>query len=280
MDKQDARRLEPAAQFELRKQTIGAWMRGQNRGQISEEVGLSYPAVCKIVQRYRMNEEQGLNALAPLQRGRRYGEDRVLSMEQELLIQRLMYEKRPEQMAINAALWNRKALIELIARECRVGLSVRGVGNYLKRWGFATQKPLRYSGDCYAGPLNKWLCDEYTALAERVKAEAAEIHWCDENALQRSADHSPEFSPVTESRVIYSVTNQGKVRWMLVDEACLAAAWIEFMAALIREAGRKVFLVLDALHEHQSPSVKAWVEAHQDKIELCIRPVCAHRHLR
>lgn len=79
-------------------------MRGQNRGQISEEVGLSYPAVCKIVQRYRMSEEQGLNALAPLQRGRRYGEDRVLSMEQELLIQRLMYEKRPEQMAIQRGL--------------------------------------------------------------------------------------------------------------------------------------------------------------------------------
>jgi transposase len=164
MNKQDARRLEPAAQFELRKQTISAWMRGQNRGQICEEIGLSYPAVCKIIQRYLMNEAQGLSALAPMKRGRRYGDDRALSMEQELLIQRLMYEKRPEQMDIDAALWSRTALIELIARECQVRLSVRGVGDYLRRWGFRTPKPIRYSGDYYAEPLNKWLRDGYMVL--------------------------------------------------------------------------------------------------------------------
>ena len=68
-DRQDARKLEPAAQFELRKQVIRAWKRGRNRVQISEEIGLSYPGVCKIIKRYRMSEEQGTKALAPGRRG-------------------------------------------------------------------------------------------------------------------------------------------------------------------------------------------------------------------
>ena len=51
MEKQDARRLEPAAQYELRKQVIRAWKRGRNRVQISEEIGLSYVAVCNVVKR-------------------------------------------------------------------------------------------------------------------------------------------------------------------------------------------------------------------------------------
>ena len=65
MDKQDARKLEPAAQYELRKQVIRAWKRGRNRVQISEEVGLSYVAVCNIVKRYRLSEDQVSEAWPP-----------------------------------------------------------------------------------------------------------------------------------------------------------------------------------------------------------------------
>jgi hypothetical protein len=56
MDKQDARKLDPAAQYELRKQVIRAWKRGCNRVQISEEICLSYPAVCTIIKCYRESE--------------------------------------------------------------------------------------------------------------------------------------------------------------------------------------------------------------------------------
>ena len=94
MNKEDARTLEPAAQFELRKQVIRAWKRGLNRVQISEAIGLSYPAVCQIVTRYRANETKGMSALAPGVRGRRLGEDRALTDEQETLIQRLICERR------------------------------------------------------------------------------------------------------------------------------------------------------------------------------------------
>jgi transposase len=79
MDRQDARKLEPAAQYELRKQVVRAWKCGRNRVQISEEVGLSYVAVCNIVKRYRMSEEKGVSALAPARRGRREGESRTLT---------------------------------------------------------------------------------------------------------------------------------------------------------------------------------------------------------
>lgn len=128
-------------QYELRKQVIRAWKRGRNRKQISREIGLSYPAVCNIVNRYRASEASGVTALAPARRGRRAVEDRSLSAEQETLIQRLICEKRPEQLKMEFALWSRAAVMQLIERECGITLSVRGVGNYLKRWGFTPQKP-------------------------------------------------------------------------------------------------------------------------------------------
>jgi transposase len=59
---------------------------------------------------------------------------------------------------------------------------------------------------------------------------------------------------------------------MIIDEAFDAAKLIEFLQALIKDAGRKVFLILDNLRVHHSKLVKAWVAEHQDQIELFYLP--------
>ena len=285
MDKQDARKLAPAAQYELRKQVIRAYKRGLNRVQISEAVGLSYPAVCQIVKRFRANEAQGVRALAPGRRGRRAGEDRALTIEQEQRIQRLICEKRPEQMKMDFALWNRAAVMQLIERECGITLSVRGVGNYLKRWGFTPQKPIKKAYEQRPEAVRQWLEEEYPAIEARARAEKAEMHWGDETALVNTDVRGRSYAPAGKTPVSYTVgstrqklsmiatvTNRGKAHWMIIDEAFNADRLIEFMQGLIKDAGRKVFLILDNLRVHHSKPVKAWVEQHKDKIELFYLP--------
>ena len=55
---------------------------------------------------------------------------RTLTEEQELRIQKLICEKRPEQLKMDFALWPRGAVKELIQRELGFGLSIRAVGDY------------------------------------------------------------------------------------------------------------------------------------------------------
>jgi hypothetical protein len=43
------------------------------------------------------------------------------------------------------------------------------------------------------------------------------------------------------TNMILSVTNQGKVRFMLYRETLTAPVLIRFLARLVREAGKKVF---------------------------------------
>lgn len=65
----------------------------------------------------------------------------------------------------------------------------------------------------------------------------------------------------------------GIARWMIIDEAFNSDRLIEFLVALIKDAGRKVFLmILDKLRVHHSKPVKAWVAERQDKIELFYLP--------
>jgi transposase len=72
--------------------------------------------------------------------------------------------------------------------------------------------------------------------------------------------------------MIATVTNQGKARWMIIDEAFDAEKLIEFLQALIKNASKKVFLVLDNLRVHSSKLVKAWVAVRKDQIELFYLP--------
>ena len=43
--------------------------------------------------------------------------------------------------------------------------------------------------------------------------------------------------------MIATVINRGKTRWMIIDEAFCAGKLIEFLAAMIKDAGRKALLV-------------------------------------
>lgn len=72
--------------------------------------------------------------------------------------------------------------------------------------------------------------------------------------------------------MIATVTNQGKTRCMNIDEAFDAEKLIESLQALTKDAGRKVFLILDNLRVHHSKLVKAWVAERPDQIELFYLP--------
>ena len=72
--------------------------------------------------------------------------------------------------------------------------------------------------------------------------------------------------------MIATVTNQGKTRWMIIEESFDADKFCEFLQALIKDAGKKVFLILDNLRVHHSKVVKAWVAERKEQIELFYLP--------
>ena len=72
--------------------------------------------------------------------------------------------------------------------------------------------------------------------------------------------------------MIATVTNRGKARWMIIDEAFNSDKLIEFLQALIKDAGKKVFLILDNLRVHHSKPVKAWLAERTTQIEVFYLP--------
>lgn len=209
----------------------------------------------------------------------------MLSAAQEDAIQRMIIDKRPEQLKMDFSLWSRAAVAQLIEQEFGIKLQVRSIGKYLARWGFTPQKPIKRAYEQSPAAVQAWLEGEYPAIEQRARAEGGEIHWGDETALVNTDVRGRSYAPAGKTPVamavggtrqklsmIATVTNQGKTRWMIIDEAFDAEKLIEFLQALIKDAGKKVFLILDNLRVHHSKLVKAWVAERKDQIELFYLP--------
>jgi transposase len=282
MEKENARKRTLEQLHERRKQVVRLHKKAIKTMQIVSMTGLSYLAVRATIELF----EAGVwSAIRLTSRGRARGDGRCRSKIEEDTIRRIIIDKRPEQLKMDFFLWSRAAVGQLIEQEYGIKLHIRSVGKYLARWGFTPQKPVRRAYGQSPEAVQAWLEGEYPGIEQRARQEGAEIHKGDETALVNTDIRGRNFSQAGKTPVamtvcgtrekismIATVTNQRKTHWMIIDDAFDAEKLIEFLAALIKDAGEKVFLILDNLRVHHSKIVKAWVAARKDQIELFYLP--------
>lgn len=281
MEKTDTRKLNPETQYELRKQVVRLRKQGKSNQEISDTVGVCYTHVSTIWQLY---QKGGIEALKPKVRGRKHGEQRNLTAEQEAVVKKLLVDKTPDQLKLQFALWTRDAVRLVIKQEFSIDLPPRTITDYLKRWGFTPQKPTKRAYEQNPKAVEHWLETSYPEIAARAKEEKAEIHWGDETGIQNDAYNAKGFAPKGQTplvrlnakkasiNMISTITNQGKVRFMLYKETMTAPVFIKFLSRLVKDAKSKIFLILDNHRVHHSKDVKAWLEKHREQIELFYLP--------
>lgn len=281
MNTEDARKLPPSAQEEKRKLAIRLWKRGQLIKDVAETVGVSPQAVSGWIKRYKTG---GLAALKARKRGPEVGQTRQLTPEQEKLLQKLITNNTPDQLKFAYALWTRKAVMELIKEETGIAMPVRSVGEYLQRWGFTPQKPIKRAYEQNPKVVQCWLDEDYPAIKSKAKEENAEIYWGDETGVRSDSQHERGYAPKgktpvirlnakrSSTNMISAITNQGKVRFRLFEGNMNADILIDFCKRLVKSAKRKVYLILDNLRVHHAKVFKAWLEGHEDEIEVFYLP--------
>lgn len=72
-------------------------------------------------------------------------------------IQRVIIDKRPEQLKMDFHLWSRAAVGQLIEQEFGIKLQVRSIGKYLTRWGFTPQMPIKRAHEQSPAAVQAWL---------------------------------------------------------------------------------------------------------------------------
>jgi transposase len=277
----DARTLPPAAQAEKRRLAMTMREAGESFSAIGAALGVHYMTVSMWWDRYQAG---GLAALAVRKRGPTPGAHRRLTPRQEQAIQRAITDTTPDQLKLPFALWTRAAIAQLIQRRFGLTLPVRTMGHYLARWGFTAQKPIKRAYEQRPEAIAQWLKTAYPRIKRRALAEGAEIHWGDETSLSTSDPRGRSFAPKGKTPVrtvlsqrrsvsfLSAISNAGTLRFMVLTKAIDAPTLMRFFTRLCRDAGRKVFVILDNLNVHKARDVRTWLAEHADAIEVFYLP--------
>jgi transposase len=277
----DMRKLPAAAQEERRRQVIGLRRAGMTYDAIATQGGLSRTGVFDIRKRFA---ERGAAGLRSGPRGPEPGTGRFLDAAQEAEVRDLIRRYTPDELDLPFALWSRAAVQELVLRRCGVRLAVRSMGTYLARWGFTAQRPLRRAYEQDPAAVRRWLRRDYPAIVARAKRAGGVVFWGDETGLRSDDVRGRGYAPrgrtplvrVCHRRaglsLLSAVTNKGELRWMVVDGAVKAPDLVRFLGRLIRDTGRKVFLILDRLKVHRARLTRDWLAEHRAEIAVHYLP--------
>ena len=275
-------RCEPDVVLEaLRLRAVHAYERGFTQLDIAAILGVRQETISRWCAQY---DQGGPEALPGERTGRPPGSGRRLTPQQEAAVQQAIDTTVPPDSNIPAALWTRQAVQELIVQQLGLRLPIRTVGEYLRRWGYTPQKPLRKAYKQDPAAVAQWLEKTYPEIERRAAAAGGEIHWGDETGVRSTCQHGrgyarPGNTPATtvpgsrfNVNMISTITAQGQVRWMIYEGKMNAALFVVFLGRLLAGAKKKVFLIVHNLSVHEAATVAAWLSDKQDKIEVFYLP--------
>ena len=256
----DTRSLSDDALEALRTRAVAMHEAGHSQVSIAAALGTHQNTIGRWLKTFR---SVGAAGLKRQKRGRRPIEQRILNPAQEAKIKKLITDKCPDQLKLPFALWTREAVRDLIKARFDVTLALRTITDYLKRWGFTPQRPMKRATERQDAKIEKWLRTDYPKIKKRAKKEGAVIHWGDETGLSNQANDGRSFAPKGQTLVIQrtgkrhttsmisSITNRGTARFMIYEGALNADLFLTFLKRLIKAADRKVFLIVDNLRVHK-----------------------------
>ncbi len=207
---------------------------------------------------------------------------------------RTITDRTPDQVKLPFVLWTRQAVAALVERRFGVRVSLMTIGRWLRLWGFTPPRLGRVRRAWERNPqeAERWLKVRYPEVRQEAEAEGAQIHWGNEMGLRsdhpwpwplgRQAGttygrkgHTPVI-PGTGQRwrcnLISTPTTQARLRFMVFKRRFRGEVFIEFLRRLVRSAGRKVYLIVDAHPVHESAEVERWVRKHRRQIRMIFLP--------
>jgi transposase len=125
----EAVRLSPNEQYQIRKSIVRMSKQGKTNPEIAQMLDVSERHIRSVKKFYA---DQGITGIKPKRRGRRSGEQRKLTPEQEREIKSVIIDNHPEQLRLPGCMWTRNNIRDLIKRKFKIAMPLSTLGYYLQ----------------------------------------------------------------------------------------------------------------------------------------------------
>lgn len=278
----DARKKSPEVMEELRSLALAMLRQGRTQADVANALNVHQGTV--HVWKRHADKHGDANCIRDARRDTR-GRAPLLSEDEQAVLYRRICDSLPEDNGLDYPLWTRAAVSDLCAKLFGKTVIIRTINNYLKKWGFTPQVPVRRAHEQSPDAVRRWLETDHPAIEAKAREEGALVLWCDETGVSNQANVCRGYAPrgwtpeiaATAKRhtrsVISAISNRGDMRWMVYKGGIKVPLLLRFLARLVKSMnGRKVHLVWDNLRVHHGREVKSWLAARTEQIEVHYLP--------
>ncbi|WP_329460877.1 IS630 family transposase [Streptomyces sp. NBC_01431] len=277
----DARHLSPVAQEVLRLRAVAALVAGRDREDVAAVFGVSLKAVDNWWAKWQAG---GREALLAQPRGRPLVVHQVLNEAEQAAVRQAVLDHRPCDVGLRGQLWTRRLVGDLIAKLYRVRLTEPGVGKYLKRWGLTFQRPDKRAVKQDPEAVRRWREETWPAIRATARAESGEILFADQVGVRSDQVTGRTWglkgrTPIVRRtgnrfsvNAMSAISTKGRMHFMVFTETFDAAVICRFLERLVGHFNHKIHLVVDGHSAHRSKTVRTWLAAHPDDVELHFLP--------
>lgn len=288
MEKINLKKVSLETRKNIKQQVIQLLKKGVKHKEIADTLNISLQTVDRISSAYK---KEGMKCLQEKTRGRKIGEKRQLTLEQEKEILNILIHKTPDQMELCFMLWTRGAVCQLIQKKYNITITLRNMSEYLKRWGITCQYPTKKAYFQDNVKLDIFMREIYPVIVKQAQKENAIIFWGDEiengvifwgdeteinNQVYHVCRFAPKgqiitvssFSEVEKISMISAISNQGTCHFLCYDENITQQRFINFMERLVKGKDRKVLFIVNNLKVYHGELIVEWLSKHEEEIEL------------
>lgn len=272
----DFRKLPKEVRADRRKQAFKMLDKGYDKYNTAEFAEIHYKTIEDWIRDRKIYEK---NNYYGLKRGNPQ-DQKALSQEQLDQTLTTILESMPNKENIHSFLWSSKAIREFVEKKYNKKLSQSMISRYAIGWGLSSQRPAKQASEQDPEKIRIWLKETYPKIKEKAKKQGAEIHWADETNLNINTNYQKTYAlkgktPIakiparkTSYSMVSSLTNQGKLRYMVYTGGMNAILFRVFLKRLVKDTDRKTFLILDNLRVHHAKIIQKWQKENSEKIEI------------
>jgi transposase len=280
----DMRRLSPGQQEALRMRVVAALREGMTGAEAVRVFGVSENSIRNWKVRYAFGGAEGLESRRS---GRKAGQARKLTPDQERALVEAIIEFEPEQLDLGGKLWTRGKATQLARRLFGVSYTERGMGKLLRRRGLSFQRPDRRAIEANPEAMAEWVQATYPALVERAEREGAVILFADQVGVRSDHLSGSTWGRVGETPTVArtgkrfslnamsAISPRGDMRFTVFAGRFDTTEFLTFCTRLISGYDTKIHLVADGHPVHRSKVAKKWMAEHAAQIELHYLPAYA-----
>jgi transposase len=216
---------------------------------VADVLGCQPATVRKWYMDYKHRSSQDLSP------SKEMGRPSKLSLNQQNIIQDIIFTKNPRDMNYPFDLWANTVIQDMVQDLFHIKLSIATVNSIIYKLGIIKRQRLRPDGKGNQVELKDWLTNRLTSIRKLAKRQQASLFFIHDEIVSPAGLFQKPSNDIlgghqrTDIRVISAVCPRNSQRFMTFPGNLNAQSFVKFVKGLLHDTDRSLYLIAESQYK-------------------------------